>query len=147
MARMPDDDKKGTDIVAAIQQMLGGAEKAFAPAQPGGIAAPGQVAPGPQPNIAFNPGGSPGGPLQHAPAPPARRAPMTGGESLQYQGNRNAQTNQGMVSLGNSLSGLFSEAGKREHDKKSAMAENYMLQISGLLASGDPEDKKLAMMF
>jgi hypothetical protein len=52
-----------------------------------------------------------------------------------------------MVSLGNSLTGLFSEIGNKEHEKKSKQAENYMLQISGLLASGDPQDRERAMMF
>jgi hypothetical protein len=41
---------------------------------------------------------------------------------------------------------MFNTIGQKEHQKKAAMAENYLMQINGLLASGDPQDKQKAMM-
>jgi len=41
---------------------------------------------------------------------------------------------------------MFSALGEKEHNKKAALAENYLMQINSLLASGDPSDKQKAMM-
>jgi len=70
--------------------------------------------------------------------------PMTG--QTGEQSTRSGQVNAGLTSLGNSLSGIFNTIGQKEHAKKAALAENYMMQINGLLASGDPGDKQKAMM-
>jgi hypothetical protein len=40
---------------------------------------------------------------------------------------------------------MFGAIEQKEQAKKSALAENYMLQINSLLASGDPGDKEKAM--
>jgi hypothetical protein len=67
-------------------------------------------------------------------------------EQTGEQSTRSGQLNTGLTSLGNSLSGIFNTIGQKEHAKKSALAENYLMQINGLLASGDPQDKQKAMM-
>jgi len=67
-------------------------------------------------------------------------------EQTGEQSTRSGQVNAGLTSLGNSLSGIFNTIGQKEHAKKAALAENYLMQINGLLASGDPGDKQKAMM-
>jgi hypothetical protein len=137
--------------LAAISKMLSTLGKGQSD-QPGGQAGqpgfvPGNVPPIPGSTISFNPSGSPGAPLMHAPAPPSGQVPPTGSQSIGHFANRGEATNAGLVSLGNSLTGLFGAAEEKAHAKKAATAEGYMLQISGLLASGKPEDREKAQMF
>jgi hypothetical protein len=147
---MPNDQDSGDSqqLLKAIQTMLSGAGQiAGAGGGPSSPGTPGTVAPGPTPNISFNPLQGGGGPIQTAPPRPVGPAPQTGSQSIRNSGDRTATTNAGLVSLGNSLSSMFSSVGQKEHEKKAAMAEGYLMQINSLLASGDPKDKEKAMMF
>lgn len=148
--KTPLDNAKGQDaqgIIQRIQQMLQSVGKATSQegGQPGGTVVKGNPMPSPSPTITFNPTGAPGG-IQTAPPRQTSPVPATGSESIGHFANRGEATNAGLVSLGNSLSGMFNAIGQKEHAKKAAMAENYMLQINGLLASGDPNDRQKAMM-
>jgi hypothetical protein len=134
--------------LAAISKML----STMGQGQPGGQAqqpgvVPGHAPPIPGSTISFNPSGSPGTPLSHAQAPPSMQVPPTGSQSIGHFANRGEATNAGLVSLGNSLTGLFGAAEEKAHAKKAATAEGYMMQISGLLASGRPDDREKAQMF
>src|SRR5437016_1896006 len=139
------DSTDASSIMKAIQQMLGTVGQATG-ATGGGSPLPGGSGPvSPSPTITFNPTGG-GTSLAHGPAPERPGIPRTGGESLGSFRSQTQATNAGLVSLGNSLSGIFSSIEQKEHAKKAALAENYMTQISALLASGDPQDKQKAMM-
>lgn len=141
---------KGKITPEGLMKMVQGMLSQFqSKGQPGGGGTsflPGTVAPGPSANINFNPLGSPGGPIQTAPPRPPMGIPPSGGESIGNFKDRTTTTNAGLVSLGNSLSGIFNTLGQKEHAKKAAMAENYLLQINSLLASGDEKDRQKAMM-
>jgi len=150
---MGDSQQQPTDsknIMDAIQDLVAGATKmAGGDKTPSGgpVVTPGQIAPGPPPNIQFNPSGTPGAPIQTAAPRQVRPFTPTGDQSIGHFATRNAATNAGMVSLGNSLGSLFSDAGKRAHDKKAGEAEGYLTQINALLASGDPGDREQAQKF
>jgi len=149
---MPPDDKQNVDskqIMDAINKMLQGvgqmAGAGGTPSGGGPVTTPGSGPVSPTPNMSFDPrGGS--GPIQTAPPRPAIGVPPTGSQSIGHFASRGEATNAGLVSLGNSLSGIFNTIGEKEHAKKAALAENYLMQINGLLASGDPQDKQKAMM-
>jgi len=138
---------QGQNIMQAIQDMY---QRAASNATSGGPAAtptytPGSVAP--LTPINFNPTGAPGAPISVA-RPAALPPPVqTGSQSIGAFGNKREAVNAGLVSLGNSLSSLFGRAEQKEHDKKAAMAENYMMQINSLLASGNPQDREKAQTF
>lgn len=140
----PQQKTKGAEeILTAISNMLTGLQEATN--KPPSPLPQGTGPVSPTPTISFDPRGSatalPTG------APPSRpQFPMTGSQSIGSFPTKTAATNAGLVSLGNSLTGLFNTIEQKEHAKKSALAENYMLQINGLLASGDPGDRQKAMM-
>jgi hypothetical protein len=130
-------------IMTAIQKMLQGVQSQTQDQRPDMI--PGQKPPGPTPNIQFNTGGS-GSPISITPnRPQATQIPPTGSQGIGSFENKRGAVNAGLTSLGNSLSGMFGAIEQKEQAKKSALAENYMLQINSLLASGDPGDKEKAM--
>lgn len=133
------------EIMNAIQKMLSSVGTATGSTGGGSPLPQGSGAVSPSPTITFNPSGS-GTSLQHGQAPQRPQMERTGSESIGDFHSRGQATNAGMVSLGNSLSEMFSHAEQKDHAKKSAMAENYMMQINGLLASGDPGDRQKAMM-
>src|SRR6266576_3116209 len=142
------DSTDASSIMKAIQQMLGtvGQATGATGGTAGGSPLPGGSGPvSPSLTITFNPTGG-GTSLAHGPAPERPGIPRTGGESLGSFRSQTQATNAGLVSLGNSLSGIFSSIEQKEHAKKAALAENYMMQINSLLASGDPQDKQKAMM-
>jgi hypothetical protein len=148
--KVPGQGNEAQQLQQAIQALMQNVAKVAQPggqAPQGGMLAPGNVPPIPGSNISFNPGGAPGSPLTHAPPRPAGGVPPTGSQSIGHFANRGEATNAGLVSLGNSLTGLFGAAEEKEHNKKAAMAENYMTQITSLLASGDPKDREKAQMF
>jgi hypothetical protein len=132
-------------IIKAIQTMLSNVGQQTGGAGGGSPLPGGSGAVSPQPTITFNPSGA-GTSLEHAPAPQRPSVPRTGSESIGDFRSQTQATNAGLVSLGNSLSGMFGAVEQKEHAKKSALAENYLMQINGLLASGDPSDKQKAMM-
>lgn len=130
------------DIAKAIQQMLAGVQK---PASEAGMVLPPSTVPPPSTNIQFNPSGS-GTSLPVSPSrPQATQIPPTGSQGIGEFATKRGSLNAGLTSLGNSLSGMFGAIEQKEQAKKSALAENYMLQINSLLASGDPQDKQKAM--
>lgn len=132
-------------IIQSIQKMLEGLGTATGATASEGLSLPRGSAPvSPTPNITFDP--RVGVSIQTAQPRPSVAMPRTGGESIGDFRSKTQATNAGLVSLGNSLSEMFNAAGAREHAKKANMAENYMMQINGLLASGDPNDKQKAMM-
>jgi hypothetical protein len=133
-------------IMTAIAKMLQGVQGQTQPPQDSGQSmVPGQKPPAPAPNILFNPSGSGGG-IQLTPnRPQALQIPPTGSQGIGSFENKRGAVNAGLTSLGNSLSGMFGAIEEKEQAKKSALAENYMLQINSLLASGDPSDKEKAM--
>lgn len=137
---------KPEDLIKLIQNAFPSVQPPSGGGGGGTSFLPGSVAPGPGPNINFNPLGGPGGPIQTAPPRQGGGVPATGSQSIGNFKDRGTATNAGLVSLGNSLSGIFNAVGQKEHAKKAAMAENYLLQINGLLASGDPKDREKAMM-
>ena len=146
-----DGNNPGADtqqILAAIQKMLSGVGQATGqgqgPATGSPIVSPQRLGPTPQSTISFNPGGASNPAIQTSQARPTPTVPQTGSQSIGNFATRKESLNAGLVSLGNSLTGLFSAAEQKVQAKKSALAENYMLQINSLLASGDPNDKKKA---
>jgi len=131
-------------IMQAIQKMLSGVRQMTGAGGGGSPVQPGTTPPPPGATIQFRPGGGGSGPITTAPPRPYTPMPMT--EQTGEQSTRSGQVNAGLTSLGNSLSGIFNTIGQKEHAKKAALAENYLMQINGLLASGDPGDKQKAMM-
>src|SRR6267142_1999856 len=131
-------------IMQAIQKMLSGVRQMTGAGGGGSPVQPGTTPPPPGATIQFRPGGGGSGPITTAPPRPYTPMPMT--EQTGEQSTRSGQVNAGLTSLGNSLSGIFNTIGQKEHAKKAALAENYLMQINGLLASGDPNDKQKAMM-
>ncbi len=130
----PQDAQK---ITQAIQQMLAGVQK---PASEAGMVLPPSTVPPPSTNIQFNPSGS-GTSLPVSPSrPQATQIPPTGSQGIGEFATKRGALNAGLTSLGNSLSGMFGAIEQKEQAKKSALAENYMLQINSLLASGDPQE-------
>src|SRR6266404_4541265 len=143
--KVPGQSDDSAKIMQAIQQMLSGVGKVTGATGGGGSPVqPGTTPPPPQATIQFRPGGGGSGPIQTAPLRPYTPMPQT--EQTGEQSTRSGQVNAGLTSLGNSLSGIFNTIGQKEHAKKAALAENYLMQINGLLASGDPGDKQKAMM-
>jgi hypothetical protein len=131
-------------IMQAIQQMLAGITQATSKTSGGPVNAP-STTPAPSPNISFNPSGA-GSSMPISPnRPPATQIPQTGSQGIGEYATKRGALNAGLTSLGNSLSGMFGAIEQKEQAKKSALAENYMLQINALLASGDPQDKQKAM--
>src|SRR5947207_8385483 len=114
--KVPGQNKDSTDaatIMHAIQQMLGSVGSATGSTGGGGSPLPGgSGAVSPQPTITFNPSGG-GTAISHAPPPQRPQAPRTGGESLGDFRSQTQATNAGLVSLGNSLSGIFSTIEQR----------------------------------
>ena len=133
-------------LMQQIMKMIGGAAQP-SPQGGGPTGVPGAVVPPPAPNIRFDPSGAPGSPIQTAGPRPAMQIPQTGNQSLGKFTSKGEARNAGLVSLGNSLSGIFSAVEAKDHAKKAAMAENYLMQINSLIASGDPNDRKKAEMF
>lgn len=144
---MPQDTpQQGTDTSAQLmQQILAAVSGMGKSGGTGGV--PGASLPPPSPNIRFDPSGAPGGGFSTAGPRPTMPTPPTGSQSLGKFTSKGEATNAGLVSLGNSLSGLFGAVEAKEHAKKAAMAENYLLQINSLIQSGDPNDRKKAEMF
>jgi len=147
---MPVDTSQGgsqnevQQLMASIQQVY---QRAAGQANPAGSQpnfTPGQVNPL-TPTITFNPQGAPGQPMSYVKPSPYPSNSPTGSQSIGGFGNKREAVNAGLVSLGNSLSSLFGAAEQKEHQKKATMAENYMMQINSLLASGDPQDRQKAM--
>lgn len=141
-------DNQLQQIMKALQDQFAAAEAAIRPQQGGAspITTPGMQAPGPAPNISFNPAGAATPPIQTARPPAPQQFTPTGSQSIGEFHSKSAATNAGLVSLGNSLGSLISNAEQHEQGKKSALAENYLLQINSLLASGDPQDRQKAQM-
>ena len=133
-------------IIQAIQQMLGSVGKATGATEGGTSPIPGQIPPGPTPTIRFDPSGAGRGPITTAGPVQRPQMPQTGSQGLGEYGTRTGAVNAGLTSLGNSLTGIFNTVEQKEHAKKAALAENYLMQINGLLASGDPNDRKKAEM-
>jgi len=139
------DSGDSAKIMQAIQQMLAGvgtATGATGGAKP--AVQPGTTPATPQSTIQFDPRRGGSSPISTAPPRPYTPVPATA--QVGEQSTRSGQVTAGLTSLGNSLSGLFNTLGQKEHAKKAALAENYLMQINGLLASGDPQDKQKAMM-
>src|SRR6266404_2139713 len=136
---------QSAQIMQSIMKMLqsvGGATGATSGGGP--TVQPGTTPPPPQSTIQFDPHRGGSSPISTAPPRPYTPMPQT--EQTGEQSTRSGQVNAGLTSLGNSLSGIFNTIGQKEHAKKAALAENYLMQINGLLASGDPGDKQKAMM-
>lgn len=117
--------------------------------QRGGMPAPPQNAtpPGGMPQMPGTPqpGGMPGaaGPPQQAQAQP--QGQMGPGTQMPFsQRAPNPPTpSGGAISR---IMGLVNQHEQKDHNKKAALAENYMLQINSLLASGDPKDQEKASL-
>ena len=136
---------QSAQIMQSIMKMLQSVGSATGATSGGGpIVQPGTTPPPPQSTIQFDPHRGGSSPISTAPPRPYTPMPQT--EQTGEQSTRSGQVNAGLTSLGNSLSGIFNTIGQKEHAKKAALAENYLMQINGLLASGDPGDKQKAMM-
>lgn len=114
--------------------------------QRGGGGQPGLTPTGmPQMQAPMGPGGQPQVPPQGG-MPGAAGPPQGGpGTSMPYTGPQAAPP----VPQGGALPkimGMVEQHQQKEHNKKAALAENYMLQINSLLASGDPKDQEKASL-
>lgn len=147
--QVPGQQSEAQKLLSTLQQQFQAIESAKSGGGQGGpgspMVTPGFAPPPPGPNIGFSTAGASSGPLPHTGPPPPQGVPRTGSESIGNFSSKTAATNAGLVSLGNSLSQMFGAIEGKEQQKKAALAENYMLQINSLIASGDPKDREKAM--
>lgn len=139
------DPSKPQDISAIINAIT----QAFSGAQQMKSTPQGQIVPEKSPQFNMSPPSASGAqtpPLNFAPPAASVPTPQTGSQSIGDFRTRSAARNAGMVSLGNSITGIVNSVTQRQQQKKAALAENYMMQIGNLLASGDPKDRQKAEM-
>ena len=143
----PPQGQQAAQMLAAIMQLMG---QKGGSGQPSGGTGTG-FATAPQlatpPPIRYNPTGAPNAGIQTAPPPAFVPMQPSGNVSVGDFATKGAATNAGLVSIGQNISALVNKTEERQHAKKAAEAEGYMLQINALLASGDPKDKEKATMF
>jgi hypothetical protein len=138
-------------LMAAIAQLL---QQNSALAQSGGGQggpSGGLVTPPRTPQLTPSTAGAPGAPLSYAPPPGYVPIPSSAtGAGMQASrdfGSPKAAKSAGIAAIGQTISGVLQTVEQREQQKKATMAENYMMQISALIQSGDPSDRQKAMIF